>query len=107
MSRPTGESLTDTDLAEAAFLRFSKRASWAAICKQIKCSELILRAARASERWEEAARPYEVQKADLRRSAYSELAKAVRKGLQWAIQEALQRTEGAIKLQKSSNLGFG
>jgi hypothetical protein len=92
----TGDSLTDEQLSRAAELRYDSDWSWGMICQELKCSSHLLRAARESDRWEEACKPWEVQKSDLRRSAYRALLDQVKKGDTAAIKEALARTEGNV-----------
>ncbi len=93
----TGASLTDEQLAQGAYLRHVEELDWEPIAKAIGCSPTTLRAARHTERWEEACKPYEVAKADLRRISYTQLEKLIRAGKFDAIIQGIDRSEGSVK----------
>jgi hypothetical protein len=100
----TGDSITDEQLSRAAMLHFDSDWTWGMICQDLKCSPMTLRAARESDRWEEACKPWEVLRADLRRSAYKALQRQVDKGDTAAIKEALARTEGNVAIPVDTKL---
>lgn len=104
----TGESITDEQLARAAYLRHVESLDWEAIAKDIGCVSMTLRAARHTDRWEEACKPYEVAKADLRRISYTALEKQIRAGKFEAIIQGIDRSEGSVKQQTelSGNVGM-
>jgi len=90
----TGESLNLEQLATAAELRFAKRKSWEHICKQIATSQATLRAVRQTDRWKDAAAPWEALLDDIRRDSFIELDRLIREGFWPAIKEGLDRSEG-------------
>ena len=93
----TGESLTEEQLARAAHLRHVDSLDWESIATDIGSTSMTLRAARHTDRWEEACKPYETAKADLRRLAYTQLRKQVMAGKMEAITQAIDRSEGSVR----------
>ena len=93
----TGESLTEEQLARAAGLRHVEGLDWETIANDIGSTSMTLRAARHTDRWEEACKPYEVAKADLRRISYTQLEKLIRAGKFDAIIQGIDRSEGSVR----------